>query len=300
MLARWQLDLLLSGWSIIYKGRVLKKEWSEHLRRTKQFLTNSLEGGADLHVLGAGRLLDFPLKDLLERYQEIHLYDGDLGAVRYFKKLKKNFPKIEPHLAELTGGLSKFRSKLDKFDSIDNLFSHLEFADFVDLSKEINISPEGQVVSLNLLSQLPLGYRQVFERWILNRCGRKFHKEKEVGWLTEYNQLGQNIIRSHTKLLTGKNPRKVVLISDTEQIFYPTKLNCLPTPKEIPFSWEVDSGQIEPLEVTSSICGLDLNPDLFPGYKITKKDFWPWNLAKAQRGQMGIVCRVDALELKSL
>lgn len=294
--SRWQLDLLLSGWAIAYKGRTLKNEWSEHIQRTKAFLLETLTGGSELHVLGAGRLLDFPLLDILDRYQKIHFYDGDSGAVRYLRKSKIGKDKIIIHLIELTGELSKFKSVLNGIDEIQDIFKTPEFAKFSSAATPFKLPKDSHIVSLNLLSQLPLAYRQIFERWILKIYGQKFYREEERSWLDEYNYLAVQILRSHLGMLNNSNAEKVVLISDTEQLFYPISLSQLPLPKESSFAWEVNSSCSQELEVTSSICGLQLK-EFFTKYQIGQKELWPWHLAPATNKAEGIVCRVEAVEL---
>jgi len=300
VLNRWQLDLLLSGWAIFYKARTLKKEWSEHILRTREFLVNCLAGGTELHVLGAGRLFDFPLKELATKYDKIHLYDADPGAFRYLRSLEKSNNCLKAHLIELTGGLKDFSSTLDKIQKIDGIFSRQEFLKIKLPCLPIDPKSDNQIISLNLLSQLPLSFRQIFERWITKRYGNVFLIKNEHLWLEEYNKFGGQVVSSHLELLAKSNATKLIVIADTEQLFYPKVIPKLPFPKAEPFSWEINSKVEQPLEVTSSVCGLDIPTDLavlFPNYKLGQKQFWPWHLTPARGNKDGIICRVDALEL---
>lgn len=295
MLSRWQFDLLLNGWAIAYKGWSLKREWSEHIARTKLFLLETLTGGEELHVLGAGRLLDFPLLEILNRYQKIHLYDGDPGAIRYLRKLQVDKDKITVHSVELTGALLRFRSNLDSATLVKDIFLGPEFKQFAATPSVIACSNQSHLVSLNLLSQLPLAYLEIFERWIRNKYGIKYLREEERSWLDEYNKLAIEIIRAHLDILNSSGASKVVLISDTEQLFYPFRLKQLPLPEEARFSWQIASHFHHSLEVTSTTCELDLKESL-DKYNVVSSNLWPWHLAPATKRQDGIICRVEAIE----
>ena len=140
MFRHWQFDLFFAGRAIDSKGRTLAQNWAPHLENTKKFLISSLQGGEELFILGAGRLLDFPLDQLTKLYSKINFYDADFGSYLFCKRLKGKYPNTSSHFIELTGGLNSFKSRLNKFKSIDGIFANKEFLDLVKTKINLNIN----------------------------------------------------------------------------------------------------------------------------------------------------------------
>ncbi len=296
MIPRWKIDLLLNGLKISYRGRSLKKQWSNHLKHTREFLNKSLTGDAeDLHVFGAGRLLDFPLSEIKEKYQSVFLYDADPGSIKFLKSAARKSSGINVVQVELTGSLGDFQKNL-----LNSELAKIILVDPKTMLKKLNISKNSDIISLNLLSQLPLAYRQIFERWIIKSKGMSFYKSNEDTWLKEYLNLGERVVKQHLDLLNLSTAKKVLLVSDTEQLFCPRNLAPTPTPNSDFYSWNISPAVIQPLEVTSSICGVDYRGkenEYFPNYKLANREFWKWELDPVKKNQDGIICRVDAIKL---
>lgn len=208
--------------------------WQEHLEKTKSIILTEalkLKKRDQILILGAGSLHDVPLKELSENFGEVHLVDifflqNTINKIRYY-------PNVDFHEVDISGVLRRFYEDPKNLLAISDLIpKHFLQDENIDL-----------VVSLNLLSQLPLPVQNYYEK-------RKFN-------LANFDKFLQALILNHLLYLKtfALNGKKVLLITDTEKQVY-----------------DVDD-KLQLAE--SSLQGLDTN--IFNGFEAI--DQWTWELA---------------------
>ena len=301
MKRQWLADLYHYGRGIRYRSFLYRSAWKEHLQRTKLFIEKTLIAPAEtLHVLGAGRLLDFPLHSLEHLYGEIHFYDADPGALKKLRAIRAPC-QIYIHNVELTATLNTFEQDLGSLE-YSPYSSPLESSLFKQ-PFPLNPLPLGKsadVISLNILSQLPLSYLSLFERWAKKQLGVNYSQMLGPDWIASFNRFGAKIIEQHLKALESTQAARILLISDTEQLTLPKGVRSLPRPEAQPFQWQIDGELKSPLELNSTLCDLDfrrsdLQHALLPSYEASTSDFWSWQLVPQSRWSSGTLSRVDAI-----
>ncbi|KAF0178626.1 MAG: hypothetical protein FD164_2186 [Nitrospirae bacterium] len=91
---------------IAMRGRYLRhrESWHPHLEKTKQFILASAARCADhssIVVLGSGLLLDFPLAELAERFDEVIL--ADIVHLPEVQKTIRPYPNVRLAQCDVTG-----------------------------------------------------------------------------------------------------------------------------------------------------------------------------------------------------
>lgn len=123
-----------------------KSNWDSHILHTKNYICKQTQ---NLHfdtiaVLGSGYLLDFPMDTLLERCNEIHLYDihhPKEVLLKYRDNVKIVF--IEKDIT----GLSEHIYKAKKTEDIVNILNY---------DTQLVIKDADLIISLNILNQLDI------------------------------------------------------------------------------------------------------------------------------------------------
>lgn len=200
-----ELRLLHEIIAIEARYKRCKQAWRPHLENCKELIINEalkLRNRDYIIVLGAGSLHDVPLKELSKLFKEVHLVDifflqSTIGEMRAY-------PNVEFHQIDITGVL-KAAYEARSIDNESHLAAKLDF-----LSQEIPkhfLSDENidMVISLNLLSQLPIAIKDFYER-----------KEIRNPRLENFYQ---SLIINHLRYLrsfTNKGS-KILLITDTER-----------------------------------------------------------------------------------
>lgn len=124
------------------RARRCAAAWTEHLRRCRERILAEAPGGRCLRVLGAGLLHDLPLDDLAARYGRIELVDWVFApATRRQLRRHPHVLAIEQDVTGIGAALRAARTT----DTVEALLAAPEPGDDPEL-----------VISLNLLSQLPL------------------------------------------------------------------------------------------------------------------------------------------------
>jgi len=218
-------------------------------------------------VLGAGRGYDFNLNAAQQQFQRILLVDADPSVRPSWNRLAKNSTTtIDGCIADTSGVLE------DWSELFSLRVSHLKgereerFNAAVELIKEIpaRLAPdpsylpfdttENQVIlSLNILSQIPLAWQRVIEHNLRRNFGTAMIEEKENEWLEAYCYGGTLLIRQHLaqlRLLTH-----FLLITD-------------------------ETYSTSPSELVSLTCGLSIEEELKGA---TMVDSWQWQITPDER-----------------
>ncbi|WP_341893825.1 hypothetical protein [Ferrovibrio terrae] len=143
-----QLGYAKAAVSLWSRRRRWAREWAEHESRTRDFALMTV--GAcrrrdTLWLLGAGTLADLPLAGLSPLFRRILVFD--IALLPQARVAVRRWPNVELRLADVTGvvePLSEWRLGMPlPIPSIDAM-------------RDLDPVPPDCVLSLNLLSQLPL------------------------------------------------------------------------------------------------------------------------------------------------
>ena len=261
-----QRDFLNMGEGIVSRAKRYSRFWQNHLALTKEFTEHAFESSnasGNLAVLGAGRLLDVDCERLADRFSTIDLYDNDPGALTVWKKATRPFPrKFKFNLLDLTGALDYWKRWLQGPQQLVEKLSTLPPLPAIPLE----VGQYSTVLSLNLLGQIPLYWRDRVTESIANRS----LNQAEQAALDESCRLLES---QHINLLQNCGAQSVVLLSDSEYYYYePNTVN-----------WQVEPAVFE--------MELDHNQ-----YQETLRDCWLWHLAPygAEGSKYGEIHRVEA------
>jgi hypothetical protein len=185
--------------------------WEPHLRLTSEFVRCATRPAKKVAVLGAGRLLDIDLRSLLASCEEVHLFDSDPSVIPHWraattsKERRRTIFRIEDvtnSLGEWSKTLASRAATRDPVEILGGLA-----APQPEWSKE---SFDG-VVSLNILGQLPLYWRDRF----LNRFPSVTNEMRNVLEIT----MGR-LQEAHMEGLTESLAEWTAAVTDTEYYHY--------------------------------------------------------------------------------
>lgn len=178
-----------------------KLAWDIHLNNTKKFIINSCknQSGGNLVVLGSGWLLDLPIDELCNKFDNIYLVD--IIHPNQIKNKFKTNSKIHFVNADITGGLINKAYEIVRFDKKHKEKSLLTAFDLCKY--ELDVKPDF-VISLNILNQLNILIVDYLKR-------QKIYSDKELF------MLAQSIQNNHLDILPkGKS----CVIFDYEEELY--------------------------------------------------------------------------------
>lgn len=187
--------------AIAARHRRCDKAWQPHLRNTRRAVleaTNALERRRTALILGSGKLLDIPLRELSSSFQRVVLVD--VLHPRSSRRLAHALPNvelIEHDLSECTDGILALPAEAD-----ERALSRLSRRGPTRFLDDASID---YVASVNLLSQLPLTPC----RWLLKHRPRL--PEATV------NDFALALMQRHLDYLAAFDAT-VCLIADAEQI----------------------------------------------------------------------------------
>ncbi len=222
-----------------------KKSWQEHLQKTKTTIlaeAAKLDHREKILILGAGSLNDVPLAELSTLFKQVHLVD--IFFLDTTRTKIKNYSNVTAHEIDLSASLEKlYKQYCQASDRELFMASHLQAeSPNIFLNEKFDM-----VVSLNLLSQLPLAAKRFFDR------------KNIVSY--DLDTLYQSLITNHLDYLQkfSAGNSQVLLITDIEKQIYQDGVQIL---------------------VENTLQDLELN-----GVLREPKDTWIWNLAP--RGELG-------------
>lgn len=253
--------------------------WEAHLESSRRFVLRSVTGlppGRRIAVLGAGRLLDVPLAELLDHGFEVHLFDVDPGCERVWRRMARG-RSVQAHIVDLTGSFVVWTRELAA--RVKQRPARGEVEQFLSELQPVKPPPLAGfdiVISLNLLSQLPVYWRDRVEVFL----GRR-----NSAWLTEESferALSGScacLQAAHLELIGGSGAHRAVVITDTEFYFY----------EQTQAPWQVEPSIYVP--------GVEL-----PGYLSTHRESWLWHIAPqgVEQSDYGSIHRVEAFEFRRL
>jgi hypothetical protein len=204
-------DFVRMGRGIEARHVRCQKWWEPHLKCTRDFIAEKLTPSKRVLILGAGRLLDVDLAYLVERCEEVHLYDADPScAALWAKRAGKLFgARVIAHIGDCTETLQAWTGGLSRAAQKGELAAYLRAC----LASRPSWSTEAfdGVISLNLLGQIPLYWR---DRVALVRP--QLSQEEVAGLQVSMEALQV----AHLQGMLSMPNAWSILITDTEYYFY--------------------------------------------------------------------------------
>jgi hypothetical protein len=227
----------------------LKSSWQEHLDLTRLTILEQAQNQSNsrpnkLVVLGAGLLNDIPIKELAEIFKEVILVD--LVFMQSTINQLKSFDNVAFVELDITANLKTLYQTVLDFKLNKNIPElNTRINSIINYVPDFFISDSSvdMVISLNLLSQLPI----CIEQWI---------SKQKIDY--DFSGFYKSLIKNHLEYLRRlqANRKNIVLISDTQK--------------------QILNKQNELLAYESSIQDLIVQ-DHFKGAELIKT--WDWLLA---------------------
>jgi hypothetical protein len=208
---------LRAGLGIEIRARKLAMHWRPHQDRSREAQRRWVgeSSGGRLAVLGAGRLLDFE-HALAKRFEHLRFVDADPLCQPFWKR---QHPRHEPVIADVSGCLAGWTESLPPSASWQETLSAI--------SRQRALVPDApwlqdchSILSLNLLSQIPIVWQERAEAHLCKRFGSRWTKAREEEWLTAVEPGARSLIESHLAMLNQSGARRVLLITDLAYIEY--------------------------------------------------------------------------------
>ena len=275
-----------------------KLDWAPHLEKCKE-LQSQLPDGKSLSVLGAGRLYDVNLQALASKFPLIRLIDADPLCLAKWKRETRNLPSsFEFKIVEVTGLILNWKRAFYKFLSEENVsleksLSYLETLqnNSFETSATEDIFNSECLISLNLLSQIPLAWQVQVEKILIKFYGKKAVSEAEDEWLLALQASANYLTKKHLSDLQTSGAKNILLITDTEYVHYKSDS---PTPSLEPISWDnhwIADDSITKREHIPALFGLDIEDEnllkYLKGYELKANNSWSWNIVPLNKDLKG-------------
>lgn len=275
-------DYLKMGLGIASRNKVFRRYWQAHLDFSASFVSDAarIVSGRQATILGAGRLLDVDLGALLESFEVVNLVDADVGVMPKWKDAIRTYGKdrIIPHYLEVTGLIDRWSDKLEKLLpktglNQSNLIEALTLVTTLGITDEI-IPRSDLVVSLNLLSQIPLFWRDRVYAQV-----RKSKLESSVDLDAALIESMTQLQLKHLRDLSKCARKGVALLTDTDFLYYQKGGN----------NWSDHPALQDEIFET-------LRRNELGDFKLEKSDSWWWHLVPQNLdcGEFGEIHRVEA------
>ena len=219
-----QRDFISIGFGIEARYQRCKKYWQKHLEFSRQFQIEALSklgSGLRVAILGAGRLLDVPCDYLVENQHEVSLFDADPGCAAVWQRngftgdcsidVSANFSNFSECVRNVLTArqptLPKLAAALDQLEIV---------------TPKLPAVPYDVVISLNLLSQIPLYFHDFLDRELETAFGVGADDDGVFSapicqtWL----RWAERLQRAHQELVSGSATRLTVVITDRSFLYY--------------------------------------------------------------------------------
>jgi len=214
------------GHNIARRYAALEPYWRPHLEASRAVQREWDVSGNRLLVLGPGRLLDFS-GELAERFREVMLLDADPTAAPKWRELAarlKGRVTVDYDLRELTLKYDPwqmyFAEKLNSAPPHSRWQTALEtLGRMIDVPTP-HLPAADAVLSLNVLSQLPIGWQELVEELLIDAFGKKFVQQREQEWVEALLPSGETLVRDHFAAIASTRCRHALVITDTHYTEY--------------------------------------------------------------------------------
>lgn len=298
------------GLGIERRARLLAPFWAEHLARTRAAQARWVENatGDWLTVLGAGRLLDFNGPAVLPHFNQLRLVDADPSCGASWQRLEKLAESI---CLDISACLNKWIAEAAQFRGAwpETMSAISAYGTRAEAAYSV---PSDALLSLNVLSQLPIVWQDGVEAILLRRFGKHFVAAREEEWLDALRPGGRMLVEQHLRAIESASPRFVLLVTDVEYLEYRRehlgvkyqRRHFAPPPVDWSTAgWSAESGVT--CEVSPAIESVELTKSSFshflPSYRLLWEECWLWHISPlgTEEGDSGKVHRVAAFALEA-
>lgn len=272
-----------------------------------------------LAVLGAGRLLDLATEEFQEHFSRITLIDGDPLSKKFW-----SFPSkaaISKRIIEVSGLIHPWSRKLAQLPSRDweDTLRFLEdipseFSSGLPPGPALRSGPFQAVLSLNILSQIPIVWQNVVETELKKRFGLSTVLSKESEWIRAFVPSAKLLVEQHLSDLNNSRAENLLLISDLEYARYQSGRDYSRSPHiSAPIAWQQSKKSWGPsastpeeisCELQSALYGIDLSEaevckEYFGNYTLDSSSEWMWHIQPQgfEKRSSGLIHRVAAFQL---
>ena len=325
------LGFLRMGLGIEHRAVRHRDAWRSHIEASqgaeRRWLSD-IRGKklGSVAVIGAGRLYDCALHDLCRCFSAIHLIDADPACLPAWRKARTAYPDtaFHFHLVEITGRLTDWSKRFSAAAKKRNWTASLkeleeigaESAEFTSpLDRFLAEHQPDAVLSLNLMSQLPVMWQDLVERVLRAKFGTAETTAKEEEWIAAYAPSARLLVREHLRSLASSGAPRILLITDVEYLSYPQRWL---RGGNLPVNWieQDDSGRWattgdaksedirEHCSAMDALAGVKVENKkllsaLAPGREAVISPSWLWNICPVPEGKSTscVVHRVRAIEL---
>ena len=304
------------GLGLELRAKRCKLYWKDHLKQclsAQQEWLDSMESGQmkTLWIIGAGRLYDTNLMTFERKFSVLSLLDADPLVLPIWKKQQKLLQDqcaLSFQIVEITNSLDHWtfllneklaqlsRCSESRQANWNRIIEHLiELPEIspVNPSSFLSLPHADAVLSLNILSQLPL----VWQDWIEIQLTRTFGKEwvinHELEWLTAFSFSAKALIERHLSDLAESNAKYILILTDVEYCrYYKTIPFTASKYTPAPCTWDPENGWLATypytngkgpieIELIPALYGIDvLNfNNYFEKYEPIKSTQWLWHIA---------------------
>jgi hypothetical protein len=312
--------------------------WEPHLKRckaTQRFWLKKIgpRTKQQLSILGAGKLYDAELFKCERLFNKIALLDADPLALPVWKQQRKLLGsdcELSFHIQDSTGilgtwvdycstNLHQLGSSFEKEEieqrwiealrTIAELPSHMppSHSTFLELPKA------DAILSLNLLSQIPLVWQNALEQELIHSFGKRWTEDHEEQWLAAYIHSARRLVIQHLRDLSQSGAKHILLICDIDYCRYArTSAYSIAKWQPEPCIWTEEegwiaahpynngSGPIE-LEIIPALYDIEVldpqpNYSLLQNYTCTFRQQWLWHISPLgiEDKNQGVLHRVGA------
>ena len=269
------------GRSIERRATKMAAYWDPHLQRSKQAQQRwaSASTGREVAILGAGRLMDVDLDALGKSFQTLWLIDADPISVTTWRNLRV---PVRWDLADVSGVQKTWTLNMERVTGSWQKF--LDAIESLPCPADCYFPAEADgVISLNLLSQIPVVWQDILEEILNSRFGHDFVAKREQQWLAAFAPKAKWLVEQHLAMLASSCAKNILIITDLEYGHY--------------------ADLIANAEYISALYGVSLvgNPsELLPGYSLEWTTCWNWHISPLglESKKQGTIHKVGAFAFK--
>jgi len=287
------------------RSRELSIHWTPHLEASKSAQarwSRDADGGC-VSILGAGRLMDVNIEALALRFARLHLVDADPLAESFWKKQAQH-QSSSWQLADVSGCFEAWSDAIEKTAGDWNgVLSAVR-----DLPMSVPQSwscAADAIISLNLLSQIPVLWQDILEEILRRKFGREQVRRREEEWLSAIEIPARWLVEQHLAMIHRSGARRILIICDVEYAHYRgtesfPRSAYRPAPVRWDGIWMADSGVTVEIEPALYGIGPDSFPKWMPSYDLEWSESWLWHIAPQglEETGCGMVHRVGAFAFR--
>lgn len=232
--------------------RRCREAWRPHLENTRAFILKSAtaaKGNRTAVILGSGMLLDVPLAELSQRFEEVILVD--ILHLPWVKRQGARYPNVRFHALDVTGVCEELYRGAKQRLSRQGALLRLPESTPEPLQRSLDVPSIDFLASVNLLSQLPM------------RPCAYLEKRVSVHSKTDLETFSNSLAVGHLELLKN-SADDICLVADMERLLCDPAGTVIDRESALP---AIDLGQAE----KEWIWDISLRPESYEDYDVRNR-----------------------------